>query len=41
MSSHLLNEYERALQILEEFRKTQQVSESKYIYIFFYQSSLF
>ena len=25
MSCHLLNEYEKALQILEEFRKTQQV----------------
>ena len=26
MSYHLLNDYEKALQILEEFRKTQQVS---------------
>jgi len=25
MSYHLLNDYEKALQILEEFRKTQQV----------------
>ena len=26
MSYHLLRDYEKALQILEEFRKTQQVS---------------
>ena len=26
MSYHLLSDYEKALQILEEFRKTQQVS---------------
>merc|ERR1712001_10506 len=30
MSSHLLNEYERALQILEEFRKTQQKNAYDY-----------
>ena len=28
MSYHLLNDYEKALQILEEFRKTQQVKKS-------------
>ena len=30
ISYHLLNDYEKALSILEEFRKTQQVSSSKY-----------
>ena len=28
MSYHLLNDYEKALQILEEFRKTQQVTQN-------------
>ena len=31
MSYHLLNDYEKALQILEEFRKTQSVSGTKYL----------
>ena len=37
MSYHLLHDYDMALKILEEFRKTQQVIEYNNPWVLFYQ----
>ena len=41
MSYHLLEDYDMALKILEEFRKTQQVIEYKNPWVVYYQIILY
>ena len=40
MSYHLLHDYDMALKILEEFRKTQQVIEYKNPWVVYYQYNI-